>query len=113
LWSQAIDVSGAISPDVVSGTLYVGTDGKLLAINASAGSTLWQVAAGTIEAPPSVSNNVVYVTVGSAVVAYSATNGALKWQYTTGGTAAPYGPAVAFGNVYASSEDGYLYALGA
>ncbi len=104
------------SPAVVNGVVYVGGSRGLYAINAYTGNQIW-VSSQAIDAlisSPTVSGGLVYT--GSfaerSFYAFSASDGQLVWQFQTGDYAQG-SPTVIGNTVYASSYDGYLYALDA
>jgi outer membrane protein assembly factor BamB len=113
LWQYALD--SAYTPTVVSGAIYVPSDGQIYALDATTGILHWK-------APGSrsltVADGLVYTTSGAlsnVVVAYNAADGALRWTYD-GGTAPLAGPllapVVSQGVAYLATRDSVL-ALGA
>jgi outer membrane protein assembly factor BamB len=115
-WSYTTGSSVYSSPAVANGVLYIGSfDGKVYAIDASAGTLLWSYTTGSfVGSSPAVANGIVYI--GSddyKVYALNATTGALVWSFTTGGIIHSSSPAVANGIVYVGSEDHKIYALNA
>lgn len=106
LWSKSWITSS--SPAVVNGVVYVGSDdGKVYALNASTGKTLWSFQAGiqAIASSPAVVAGVVYVG-GSDynVYALNASKGQVLWSFATGGGYVS-SPAVARGVVYIGQQD--------
>jgi uncharacterized repeat protein (TIGR01451 family) len=117
------------SAAVVNGVVYItagassSPPGKLYALNASTGATLWSFATDAGVTSPAVANGIVYVdghdNDAERVYALNASTGATLWSYSTGSVAAAGAPAVANGVVYITaagfnSEGGpitTLYAL--
>jgi outer membrane protein assembly factor BamB len=61
-WSFWMNASGASSPAVANGVVYVGGNGGVYALDASTGALLWDHLAGsTIATGPAVANGTVYV----------------------------------------------------
>ncbi len=119
------------SAAVVNGVVYVtagvssSPPGKLYALNASTGATLWSFATDAGVTSPAVANGIVYVdghdNDAERVYALNASTGATLWSYSTGSLAARDAPAVANGVVYITTagfnSEGHpittLYALNA
>jgi outer membrane protein assembly factor BamB len=102
-------------PAVVDGAAYVGsTNGKVYALNAATGATVWTVTTGgQVRSSPAVAGGVVYA--GSAdgrVYALNAATGAVLWSVTIGGQVLD-APTVTDGVVYIGSSNRRVYALNA
>ncbi len=125
LWRRAVggalkptETFGLSSPAVGPGDhprVFVGTpDGKVVAVRAKDGVTMWtSPTGGRIISSPAVINGVVYI--GSddhRVYAFRASNGKRLWRVAAGG-AVNSSPAVVGGTVYVGSADHKLYALAA
>ena len=102
-------------PTFVDGTIYVGSDGGIYALNAATGGLRWaDASAGDVDSTPDVVDGSVYI--GSfdphEILALNATTGRVRWVYTT---ALPIdsSPFVADGTVYVGSFSGKVYALDA
>lgn len=134
---------------VVNGTLFLcptlkqaggfgcaapATEGKLVAVDTSGGSRLWEVALGTsrpasggfgcapaptpvaIYGNPAVAGDLVYVGgYNGKVYATNSGSGALRWVYPRQGNVEPIigGVVAALGKVYFGCSDGKVYALDA
>lgn len=102
-----------MQPVIVSGKAYFGAmNGKLFAVDALSGATVWQFSTnGPILGTAAVANNTVVVgSMDSYIYGLDASSGAQKWRVKTnaGISAAP----VIFGSsVYVGSRDGSMYAL--
>jgi len=110
-------------PAVAGGVVYVGAaDGKLYALNAATGATVWTATTGgQILDAAAVADGSVFVRArdGNAY-AFDAATGASRWTTPIGGNPAfglgptTTGPAVAGGRVFVGGpRDGKLYALDA
>ncbi len=107
------------SPTIVDGVVYFGSNSSYFyALNATNGSTIWQVNVGcNVESSAAVVNNVVYVGIlwdghNGYVNALNAKTGALIWRFATN-SGIESSPAVNAGVVYIGSYSGYVYALNA
>ena len=107
------------SPAVVDGIVYVGSNNSYFyALNATSGSSIWQVNVGSnVESSAAVVDNVVYVGIlwngqNGYVDALNATTGSVIWRYATN-SGIESSPAVIDGVVYVGSFYGYIYALNA
>ncbi len=119
---------------IANGTLFLGSmEGKLVALNTSDGSRLWEVTLETtkpaggfgcalastsvaIYGTPAVDGELVYVGGYNGIIyAISSDKGAKRWVYPRAGNLEPIvgGLVVALGKVYFGSSDGKLYALDA
>ncbi|MDI6815270.1 MAG: PQQ-binding-like beta-propeller repeat protein, partial [Dehalococcoidales bacterium] len=120
---------------IADGTLFLGSmKGKLVALNTSDGSRLWEVTLGTakpvggfgcasaftpvvaIYGTPAVDGGLVYIgSYNGIIYAFSRDKGAWRWVYPRTDNLGPIvgGPVVAWGKVYFGSSDGKLYALDA
>jgi outer membrane protein assembly factor BamB len=92
-------------------------DGRVFTVtsclNETDGTLIWQYDAGRGSQSylgPVVDNGRVFLSIGSAVHCLNEFNGSLMWTYETGGDVWEF-PAVAYGKVFVSSHDGYLYCL--
>jgi outer membrane protein assembly factor BamB len=89
------------------------TSGRMFAVRARTGRTVWSVHAGVMESSPLVVGRTVYV--GSwdgRLYAFDANSGRSRWTFKTGGKVKG-GAAYAGGTVYVGSYDGRIYALAA
>lgn len=107
LWKYRM-ASGAGTPAIVNGVVYVGSD-ALYALNATTGALIWKYSG--VNGTPAVANGVVYSGTERALYALNASSGALLWKYTGSGPLDT--PAVANGMVYFGSINTYVYALNA
>jgi outer membrane protein assembly factor BamB len=107
-------ISCTSSPAVANGLVYVGWDGSIAAINASAFGITWSAGtSGTVFSSPAVANGVVYAGSDDGnLYAVNAANGQQLWSAATSGPVRS-SPAVANGVVYVGSNDGHLYAFDA
>lgn len=119
LWTFATGGAVELSPAVVGGVLYVGSDdGYVYALNATTGALNWSAATGgAVKSSPAVAGNVVYVgSEDGKVYALNATNGSVVWiddlssLEPTGFDSAPivYG-----GRVFIGGRSANMYALDA
>ena len=117
LWSDSgYGFTGLPSPAVADGVVYfIGPE----AVNASTGALLWTFCiCFQINASPAVANGVFYSgsLVNAVFYAIDTSTGLPLWTYEAGPDrdyAFNSDPSVANGMVYASSDDGNLYALNA
>ena len=113
--------------------MYVGTEynvtdeyattydsGRLMALNASTGASIWNYSTASGVGGLAVYGNYVYGCSGDGYVfALNKSDGRLVWSYSTGATLFPYfvfpysSPVVAGGVVYAGLPDGKIYAFDA
>jgi outer membrane protein assembly factor BamB len=103
------------SPVVAGGTVYVGSDAGIYALNSVTGGLRWADAdAGAVDSSPKVADGTVYIGSfdGHQVCALSATTGRIRWTFLTG---YPFNssPFVASGTVYIGGFDDKVYALNA
>lgn len=117
-WSLPSDWPASSSPAVSGGVMYftggsgAEDDRVLRAVDARSGEDVWASQTGWIDSPLAASGGVVCVVCGKKLLAMDARTGDERWQFEAGGSiTAP--PAVSNGVVYAGSDDGYLYAVGA
>jgi len=104
-----------ISPAVVNGVVYVGSDDdNVYALNASIGNKIWSyITGGAVESSPAVADDVVYIGSGdNNVYALNATSGSKIWSFPTGGSVYSC-PTVVNGVIYVGSNDFNVYALNA
>ena len=111
----------AASPVVAGGTLFViDTSATVHAFNATTGAAMWRTQVGDSSRDGqrarfgggvSVESGTVYATTGVGdVAALDAATGAVRWTVRPGGPLRG-APTVAFGNIYAMSQDNQLFAL--
>ncbi len=119
---------------IANGTLFLGSmEGKLVAVNTSDDSRLWEVTLETskpaggfgcapastavaIYGSPAVDGDLVYVgSYDGKIYAISSNKGVKRWIYPREGNLQPIvgGPVVAWGRVYIGCSDGKVYALDA
>jgi len=110
------------------------TEGKLIALDSSAGTRLWEISleatqpagglfgCGSATAPvaiygtPAVAEDLVYVgTYNGKIYAINSTSGVMRWVYPREGNLQPIvgGTVVALGKIYFGCSDGKVYALDA
>jgi len=127
-------LSPALKPAGGFGCAAPSGAGKLVAVNMSDGSRLWEVSLETAKpagggfgcAPastpvavygnPAVAGGLVYVGgYNGKIYAINSSSGALRWVYPREGNLQPIigGPVVALGKVYFGCSDGKVYALDA
>jgi outer membrane protein assembly factor BamB len=99
---------------VAGGTVYVGSDHNVYALDAATGHPRWTyLTRGYVESSPAVAKGAVYIGSNDGeVYALDAATGRVRWAYATGGFV-DSSPAVARGIVYIGSADGKVYALDA
>ena len=113
---------GRSTPALVDNTIYVGWGAGVFAINATTGAMLWRydspnnidvVASPAVSGPPG-SRVVFAADMAGRMFALNAQNGAELWHYQAGGLIFA-STAIANGNVYFGSQDGFVYdfAIGA
>lgn len=133
-WSTPLPRTGETSPTVTSRHVYVGTDGSLVAIDRRSQSVAWERetdlselshSGPEVSGPPTVARDAVIVgTYDGSMNAFDATSGDLRWSETVttlpnesetpsyGNTPFFDGPAaIADGRVYATNNNGILYAF--
>ncbi|HEY8697321.1 MAG TPA: PQQ-binding-like beta-propeller repeat protein [Rhizomicrobium sp.] len=117
-WSITTGSQILSSPTVFAGNVYVGSqDGKLYAVNATTGATLWTATTGGSIglSSPAAAKGIVYVGSDDAkLYAFSSSTGApvSGWPVTTGGPVES-SPVVANNVVYVGSNDHKLYGFNA
>jgi outer membrane protein assembly factor BamB len=124
VWSYTTGGQIRGTPAVVNGVVYIGSfDGYvygLAAAGSRGGSLLWKAQTDyNVWSSPAVADGAVFVAAGGVggttngtVYAYNPRTGALKWSFAAGsGTFFYTDVSVANGVLYASSNDGTLYAL--
>lgn len=76
----------SLTPIVVNGVVYTGTQQAIYALQASDGKQLWEHAGFTLHGPfilqPQIGNNIVYASSNSNLYALRASDGTLLWQRT-------------------------------
>ena len=115
-WKCSIE-DGAGSPAVAAGTVYVGgADRYLYAVDSASGGQRWKIKTSDWVYSPAVSDGVVYVEEddssgdGGHLFALGADSGVQRWKFGADGLG-DSSPAVAGGQVYVTSGEGYLYAV--
>ncbi|MBF0488537.1 MAG: PQQ-like beta-propeller repeat protein [Nitrospirae bacterium] len=127
LWQSASGTAEYLTPALSSsGIIYTGTgaSGKIFALSAATGATLWSYQTGV---NPSYPNGPQYGVLSAPVIGTDATvylgsvdgkmyalksDGTLRWTYTTSASIGENCPAIgADGTLYFSSSNTYLYAV--
>lgn len=107
------------SPTIYHGTVYVGDDGNLYALNATTGAEVWNYTTSGEVGSPAIYNGTVYV--GSEgdsppyishLFALNASNGKVVWRENTSFLTIT-SPLVYNNVIYVAEGDSYLYALNA
>ncbi len=103
---------GALSYSSTSGRLYFTWQGKLLALDAASGSTLWSASAGDsfLSAPMESRGAVYFGSTDGSLYAVDSGSGNVKWAYKTGGWVMGT-PLATSDAVYFGSNDGYFYSV--
>ncbi|MDF3014828.1 MAG: Pyrrolo-quinoline quinone [Thermomicrobiales bacterium] len=111
LWSR--DIGGESSPAVGDGVIFLGGDDQSVrALDAVTGETRWSTPLGyTIRSSVTFADAAVYIGSGPTLTAIDRVDGSTLWTHVTGG-AVTADLAVVAETVIASSQDGYVYALG-
>ncbi len=111
LWRR--DVGGESSPAVADGVVFLGGDDQAVrAVDATTGETRWSSPLGyAIRSSVTFADDGLYIGSGPTVTAIDRHNGTTLWTHVTGG-AVTADIAVVAETVIASSQDGYVYALG-
>jgi outer membrane protein assembly factor BamB len=111
LWRR--DIGGESSPAAADGVVFLGGDDQSVrAIDAATGETRWSSPLGyAIQSSVTFADEGVYIGSGPTVTAINRRDGTTLWTHVTGGTVTA-DIAVVDGRVIASSQDGYVYALG-
>ena len=111
LWSR--DIGGESSPAVGDGVIFLGGDDQSVrALDAETGETRWSTPLGyTIRSSVTFADEAVYIGSGPTLTAIDRDDGSTLWTHVTGG-AVTADLAVVAETVIASSQDGYVYALG-
>jgi outer membrane protein assembly factor BamB len=111
LWSR--DIGGESSPAVGDGVIFLGGDDQSVrALDAVTGETRWSTPLGyTIRSSVTFADAAVYIGSGPTLTAIDRDDGSTLWTHVTGG-AVTADLAVVAETVIASSQDGYVYALG-
>jgi outer membrane protein assembly factor BamB len=95
------------------GTIYFGTNGKILfAVNQN-GTEKWQYTTGyIIMGSPAISqDDTIYIGSGDYYLYAFYPNGTLRWRFATGGYIKGSASIAPDGTIYVPSFDGYFYAL--
>jgi outer membrane protein assembly factor BamB len=113
-WRVYLGASSKCTPTIADGTVYVGAnDGKLWAINAETGKTLWVVDTGAeILAQPLVVKDKVIVANGLGLVQAYSLKGEKLWTFSAG-DAVYSSPVEVDGRIAFGCNDGKLYILDA
>ncbi|MBF0519447.1 MAG: PQQ-binding-like beta-propeller repeat protein [Nitrospirae bacterium] len=126
LWQSADGTAEYLTPALSSsGIIYTGTgvDGKIYALSASTGSTLWSYQTGTnpgstgpqygvLTAPVIGADSTVYLGAVDGKMYALKSDGTLLWTYSTSASIVENCPAIGSdGTLYFSSDDTYLYAV--
>ena len=111
LWIR--DIGGESSPAVVDDIVFLGGDDQSVrALDATTGETRWSSALGyAIRSSVTFADDGLYIGSGPTVTAIDRHDGTTLWTHVTGG-AVTADIAVVAQRVIASSQDGYVYALG-
>ena len=100
------------TPAVGGGVGYFTAGPRMFAFDPSTGALLWHTKADfTFGSSPAVANEVLYVGVGDVLRAYDASSGQGVWDSPVAGGLFSSSPAVSDGVVYASTDDGTVYAF--
>jgi outer membrane protein assembly factor BamB/PKD repeat protein len=116
VWSYATGGPVGSSPAVVNGSVYFcSEDYNVYCLNASNGELIWSYRTiSQFDSSPAVASGIVYAGSGDYIYALNSSSGALIWSFTShSGGRSISSPAVAYGDVYASSYDGNVYCLNA
>lgn len=113
-WSWDQSQMASSSPAVKDGILYVGGDGRFVAINAATGNIIWTYPViGPVSSSPAVAGDLVFLgLLDGRIIALNRHSGNLQWQYRTGNFVG-CSPTVVNGLLYIGSSDGRLYAMDA
>jgi outer membrane protein assembly factor BamB len=111
LWSRAI--GGESSPAVGGGAIFLGGDDQSVsALDVASGQTRWSIPLGyAIRSSVTFTDDAVYIGSGPMLTAIDRNDGSTLWTHVTGGVVTA-DLAVVAETVIASSQDGYVYALG-
>ena len=112
LWGIKLGRQVTSSPAVAGGSLYIGSDSNLLAIDLESHEEQWFFRTqGPVTSSPAVSGKTVYVgSKDGRLYAIDTASGEKLWDFLTGGEITS-SPVVADGVVYIGSDDGKLYAI--
>jgi outer membrane protein assembly factor BamB len=111
LWRR--EIGGESSPAAADGVVFLGGDDQSVrAIDAATGETRWSSPLGyAIRSSVTFADDGVYIGSGPTVTAIDRDDGTTLWTHVTGG-AVTADIAIVAERVIASSQDGYVYALG-
>ncbi len=101
-----INSTPALGPD---GTIYVGSDNKLFAVNAD-GTQKW-VSYTSVATLALGGDGTIYAGSGSKLYAFSPVDGSVKWIFTLGGADSSTPAAGPDSTIYVGAADGLLYAV--
>ncbi len=112
IWSLNLYIQYASSPIIDGNTIYLGSNTRLIAVDANTKSILWVFnTGGNVQSSPALSGSVLYVGSDDGnLYAVDASTGKELWEYATGDSITS-SPAVVDGVVYVGSHDGNLYAI--
>src|SRR6266581_8333962 len=120
-WKAGVD-AGVSSPAVVGDSVIVGggsfgTTGRVVALDAATGNTLWSyIPNGPVQASVTYADGKVFFATNTAhgsIYALNATTGAPVWSFEPSPSEYILGsPVAADGMVFAPSDNGHVYALG-
>ena len=102
------------APIISNGTIYLGGESEVLAIDAETGKTLWTIEqTGPVHGTLAIANETLFVPLrNKELLALSAPSGTLKWSFKS---ESPFvgSPSVNKGIVYSSTQKGRVHALDA
>jgi len=113
-WEQPLDGVTEASPAVAYGLVYIPTDRKAYALNATDGSVVWSYPVNgerSISSPAVADGKVFFGLDNGYIYALDGYTGSLIWSCKTGG-AVQSSPAISNSLLFAGSDDGCLYAIG-
>jgi len=115
LWNRSVEGVIKASPALSNGIVYLSTDSKLHAFNASNGEELWNASFDGTVSTPAVSGERLYVGSNSKLYCINATTGEELWNFTANGKI-DSSPAIAANNIVyfaTNTPNGTIYALNA
>ncbi|MDP3878960.1 MAG: PQQ-binding-like beta-propeller repeat protein [Dehalococcoidales bacterium] len=112
LWGIKIGGTGSSSPAIANGTLYAGSDNRLVAVDLEKHQRIWEFEAdSTIRSSPAVTDTAVFVgSEGGIFYAIDAASGEKLWDIPFANQIVS-SPAVVNGTIYIASYDGNVYAI--
>ncbi len=113
-WSLDLGESTSSAPAVKDGTLYVGGQFKVHAIEAATGRHIWETkTTGPVHSSPAVAGPLMFLgLLDGEILALERSTGDLRWNYQTKNFVFS-SPTVVDGVLYTGSGDGAIYALDA